>query len=167
MILNASRLAATSVALFMLASPVFAQQPQPSPSHLIVAREVAISSGMTRSFEAMTEPLLAQLQQMNVTRPEIRTDLDQVVNQIRPELEQKKQVMVDKAAQAFASRLSEAELKDIAAFYKSAAGVRYVETQPVILDEIVSDLAVWAQDVSEFIMTRARAEMGKRGHALQ
>ena len=167
MILNPSRLAAASVALFMLASPVFAQQPQPSPSHLTVAREVAISSGMTRSFEAMTEPLLAQLQQMNVTRPEIRSDLDQVVNQIRPELEQKKQVMVDKAAQAFASRLSEAELKDIAAFYKSAAGVRYVETQPVILDEIVSDLAVWAQDVSEFIMTRARAEMGKRGHALQ
>jgi uncharacterized protein len=167
MILNASRLAATSVALFMLASTVFAQQPQPSPSHLTVAREVAISSGMTRSFEAMTEPLLAQLQQMNVTRPEIRSDLDQVVNQIRPELEQKKRVMVDKAAQAFASRLSEAELKDIAAFYKSAAGVRYVETQPVILDEIVSDLAVWAQDVSEFIMTRARAEMGKRGHALQ
>jgi hypothetical protein len=167
MILNPSRLAAASVALFMLASPVFAQQPSPSPSHLSMAREVAISSGMTRSFDAMTEPLLAQLQQMNVTRPEIRTDLDQVVNLIRPELEQKKQVMVDKTARAFASRLTEAELKDIAAFYKSAAGVRYVETQPVILDDVVSDLALWAQELSEFIITRARAEMGKRGHQMQ
>ena len=169
MILNPSRLAATSIALFMLASPVFAQQPQPqpSPSHLSVAREVAISSGMTRSFDAMTEPLLMQLQQMNVTRPEIRADLDQVVNLIRPELDQKKQVMVDKTARAFATKLSEAELKDIAAFYKSPAGVRYVEAQPVILDDVVSDLALWAQELSEFIMTRARAEMGKRGHALQ
>jgi hypothetical protein len=167
MILNPSRLAAVSVALFMLASPVFAQQPQPSPSHLSVAREVAISSGMTRSFDAMTEPLLTQLQQMNVTRPEIRSDLDQIVNLIRPELEQKKQVMVDKTARAFANRLSEAELKDIAAFYNSAAGVKYVQTQPYILDEVVSDLAIWAQELSEYIMTRARAEMGKRGHALQ
>jgi hypothetical protein len=167
MIRNVPRLAAASVALFMLAGPVFAQQPQPSPSHLSVAREVAVSSGMTRSFDAMTEPLLARLQQMNVTRPEIRTDLDQVVNLIRPEVEQKKQVMVDKAARAFASRLTEAELKDIAAFYKSAAGVRYVETQPVVLDDVVSDLALWVQELSEFIITRARAEMGKRGHQLQ
>ena len=167
MIRNLSRLAATSVALFLLAGPAFPQQAQPSASHLNVAREVAVSSGMTRSFEAMTEPLLAQLQQMNVTRPEIRNDLEQVVNLIRPELEQKKQVMVDKAAHAYAGRLTEAELKDIAAFYKSPAGVRYVATQPVILDEIVSDLALWAQDVSEFIMTRARAEMGKRGYQLQ
>ena len=166
MIRNVSRLAAASVALFMLASPVFAQA-QPSASHMALAREVAISSGMTRSFDAMTEPLLMQLKQMNVTRPEIRTDLDQVVNLIRPEVEQKKQVMVDKAARAFASRLTEAELKDIAAFYKSAAGVRYVETQPVVLDDVVSDLALWAQELSEFIITRARTEMGKRGHQLQ
>jgi uncharacterized protein len=167
MILNPSRLAAASVALFLLASPVFAQQPQPSASHLSVAREVAVSSGMTRSFDAMTEPLLAQLQQMNLTRPEIRADLDQVVNLIRPELEQKKQALIDKTAHAFATRLSEAELKDIAAFYKSAAGVKYVETQPYILDDVVSGLALWAQELSEFIMTRARTEMGKRGHALQ
>jgi hypothetical protein len=68
MIRSASRLAATSVALFMLASPAFAQG-QPSANHLALAREVAVNSGMTRSFDAMTEPLLAQLQQMNAPAP--------------------------------------------------------------------------------------------------
>jgi uncharacterized protein len=167
MILNPSRLAATSIALFMLASPVFAQQPQPSPSHLSVAREVAISSGMTRSFDAMVEPFLDQLQQMNVTRPEIKNDLIQVVAQIRPELDQQKQKMVDNAAKAFASRLSESELKDIAAFYKSAAGAKYVQVQPGVLDDIVRDLATWTQQTAQFVMTRAREEMNKRGHQLQ
>lgn len=166
MIRSASRLAATSVALFMLAGSVFAQT-EPGAGHLAIAREVAISSGMTRSFDAMTEPLLAQLQQMNVTRPEIKKDLDEVVNQLRPEVEQWKQKMVDSAARAFATRLTEAELKDIATFYKSPAGVKYVQTQPVVLDDIVRDLATWTQNVSEYIMTRARAEMGKRGHQLQ
>jgi uncharacterized protein len=166
MIRNASRLAATSVALFMLASPVFAQA-QPSASHLALAREVAISSGMTRSFDAMVEPFLDQLQQMNVTRPEIKNDLIQVVAQIRPELDQQKQKMVDNAARAFASRLSESELKDIVAFYKSAAGTKYVQVQPGVLDDIVRDLATWTQQTAQFVMTRAREEMNKRGHQLQ
>jgi hypothetical protein len=165
MIRSASRLAATSVALFMLASPVFAQA-QPTPSHLALAREVAIGSGMTRSFDAMTEPLLGQLQQMSVTRPEVKQDLEQVVAMLRPEVEQQKEKMVEAASKAFANRLTEAELKDIAAFYKSPAGVKYVQTQPLILDEIVRELATWTQNVSEYIMIRARAEMGKRGHQL-
>ena len=161
-----SRLAATSVALFMLASPVFAQA-QPNASHLALAREVAVSSGMTRSFDAMVEPFLDQLQQMNVTRPEIKQDLQQVVTQLRPELEQQKQKMVENAARAFATRLSEAELRDVAAFYKSPAGVKYVQTQPGVLDDVVRDLAVWTQQTGQFVMTRAREEMGKRGHQLQ
>ena len=160
-----SRLAATSVALFMLAGPAFAQT-QPSPSHLALARDVAISSGMSRSFDAMSEPFLQQLQQMNVTRPEIRTDLDQVVAMLRPELEQQKQKMIDNAARAFASRLTEAELKDVAMFYKSPAGVKYVQIQPGVLDDIVRDLATWSQQTAQFVMTRAREEMSKRGHQL-
>ncbi|WP_201860464.1 DUF2059 domain-containing protein [Microvirga soli] len=166
MIRNASRLAATSVALFMLASPVFAQA-QPSASHLALAREVAITSGMTRSFDAMVEPFLEQLQQMNVTRPEIKQDLDQVVAQIRPELDKEKLKMVDNAARAFASRMTEAELKTISDFYKSPAGKKYVETQPGILDDVVRDLATWTQQTAQFVMSRAREEMGKRGHQLQ
>jgi hypothetical protein len=166
MIRNASRLAATSVALFMLASPVFAQA-QPSASHLALAREVAISSGMTRSFDAMVEPFLDQLQQMNVTRPEIKNDLTQVVATLRPELEQQKQKMVDNAARAFAARMSEAELKEISTFYKSSAGRKYVEVQPGILDDVVRDLATWTQQTAQFVMNRAREEMSKRGHQLQ
>ena len=160
-----SRLAATSVALFMLAGPAFAQT-QPSPSHLALARDVAISSGMSRSFDAMSEPFLQQLQQMNVTRPEIRTDLEQVVALLRPEVEQQKQKMIDNAARAFASRLTEAELKDVATFYKSPAGVKYVQIQPGVLDDIVRDLATWSQQTAQFVMTRAREEMSKRGHQL-
>ncbi|MGO4526818.1 DUF2059 domain-containing protein [Microvirga sp. 2MCAF35] len=167
MIRNASRLAATSVALFMLASPVFAQQtPQPSASHLAAATEVATSSGLTGAFDAMTDPLLNQLQQMNVTRPEIRQDLDQVVTLIRPEVEQKKKEMIDATAKTLASRLSETDLKEIAAFYKSPVGQKWVQLQPGILDAIVRDMTIWTQRTSEFILTRAREEMSKRGHQL-
>lgn len=174
MIRSASRWAATTLALFLLASPVLlsagpvlAQQAaEPTAAHLAVAREVAVNSGMTRSFDAMSEPFLQQLQQMNVTRPEIKQDLDQVVAMLRPEVEQQKQQMVNAAARVFANRFSEAELKEIAAFYKSPVGTKYVQTQPLILDDIVRELATWTQNVSEYIMVRARAEMAKKGHQL-
>ncbi len=167
MIRSASRMAATTVALFMLASPVFAQQPaQPSPSHLAAARDVAVSSGMTGAFDAMTGPLLNRLQQMNVTRPEIAEDLKKVVEIIRPEVEQKKQEMIDSAARVFTTRMTEAELKEVAAFYKSPVGQKYVQVQPGVLDDVVRDLSVWSEKTSEFIITRAREEMGKLGHQL-
>jgi hypothetical protein len=166
-----SFLATAVVASIVWAGAAAAQQasarPQPSSSHLAVAREVAIGSGMVRSFDAITEPMLASLQQMNVTRPEIKKDLDEVVNQLKPELELQKQQMVDTAARIFASRLSEQELRDIAVFFKSPAGLKYVETQPVILDDIVKELATWTQTLAEYVMIRARTEMGKRGHQLQ
>lgn len=166
MIRSASRLAATSVALFMLASPVFAQQAQPSASHIAAARDVAVSSGLTGAFDAMTDPLLNQLKQMNVTRPEIRQDLDQVVALIRPEVEQKKQEMIDATAKILAARMSEAELKEVGTFYKSAVGQKWVQIQPNVLDAIVRDMSIWTQRTSEFIITRAREEMTKRGHSL-
>jgi hypothetical protein len=75
--------------------------------------------------------------------------------------------MVDNAARAFASRMTEAELKTISDFYKSPAGKKYVETQPGILDDVVRDLATWTQQTAQFVMSRAREEMGKRGHQLQ
>jgi hypothetical protein len=175
--IRTSRFVATTLAFFLVASPVLAQQPapqaqapaaaQPSANQLALAREVAIGSGMTRSFDAMSEPLLGQLQQMNVTRPEIQADLNQVVEMLRPEIELQKQQMVNTAARVFAERFTEAELKDIAAFYKSPTGTKFVEQQPLVLDDIVRELATWTQNVSEYIMIRARAEMAKKGHQLQ
>jgi hypothetical protein len=168
MIHSATRLIATTFALALLAAPAFAQTAAPAtPSHVAVAREVATASGMTRSFDAMTEPFLEQLTQMNVTRPEIKKDLDEVTAMLRPEIELQKEKMLDTVARVFASKLTEAELTEIAAFYKSPVGIKYVNVQPGLLDEIVKDLATWTQNVSEYVMIRARAEMNKRGHQLQ
>jgi hypothetical protein len=111
--------------------------------------------------------MLDQLQQMNVARPEIKKDLDAVVEILRPEIEQQKQQMINTTARIFATQLTEAELKEIAAFFKSPAGSKYVQTQPVILDDMVKEIATWTQNLSEYIVLRARAEMSKRGHELQ
>src|SRR3954454_23686207 len=135
MIRSVSRFAGTALALAILAGPALAQQAapqapqaaQPSASQLALAREVALGSGMTRSFDSITDQMLEQMSQMNVTRPEIKQDLDQVIEILRPEMDQQKQVMVNSAARIFAARMSEAELKDVANFFKSPSGLKYVQ----------------------------------------
>jgi uncharacterized protein len=167
MIRSASRLAATSVALMILAGSALAQTAQPTPSQIALGREVAVGSGMTRSFDAISEPMLDQLQQMDVTRPEIKKDLAEVIGILRPEIDKHKQQMVEATARIFATQLTEAELRDVAAFFKSPSGMKYVQAQPVILDDMVREIATWTQNLSEYILVRARAEMAKRGHQLQ
>lgn len=142
-------------------------QPEISPSHLALAREAMLNSGLARSFDSIIPALSEQIKKNTVTRPELSKDLDEVLKGLAPESEMQKQRMVDIAARIYAQRLSEAELKDIVAFFRSPAGKRYVETQPQLLDELVGAMQDWTQEVSEYLMVRVRAEMAKRGHQMQ
>jgi hypothetical protein len=144
-----------------------ASQPQPSPAQVAAARDVAISSGMTRSFDSILPQFSEAMRKQAVSRPEITKDLEDVLAKLQPELELQKQVMINNAARILAQSLSEAELKDIAKFFQSPAGKRYVQTQPQVLDEIVRTMQTWTESVSEYVMVRVRAEMNKRGHAMQ
>jgi hypothetical protein len=144
-----------------------AQSPAYSANHLALAREVMLNSGIARSFDSIIPAFSDRIRQGAVTRPEITKDLDTVLTALEPEMEMQKQAMIDTAARIYASRLSESELNEIATFFRSPAGKRYVETQPQVLDEMVQAMQTWTQDVSEYIMVRVRAEMAKKGHQLQ
>ena len=149
------------------AAPAAAQQAAITPSHLALAKEVMLSSGIARSFDSILPAFGEQIKQAAVTRPELSKDLNEVLEKMQPELELQKQRIIDTASRIYASKLTEAELRDIATFFRSPSGKRYVETQPQVLDDMVQAMQTWTQEVSEYMMVRVRAEMGKRGHQLQ
>ena len=49
---------------------------------------------------------------------------------LKPEFESQREDILNAAARTFAGRMSEPELKEVAAFYKSASGQKYVSVQP-------------------------------------
>lgn len=167
MIRSAPRLAAVSLAMALFAGTAAAQQPQPSASHLAVAKDVAIVSGLTRSFDAILPQFAEQMKQQAVARPELTKDLNEVLEQLKPEMELQKQQMINTAGRIFATRMSEPELKDVAAFFKTPSGQKYVKAQPLVLDDLMVEMQNWTQSVAEYVMVRVRSEMGKRGHQLQ
>ncbi|CAH1670222.1 MULTISPECIES: DUF2059 domain-containing protein [unclassified Chelatococcus] len=140
--------------------------PQPTASQIAVAQEVIIGSGMARSFEALVPTFGEQIKQLFVTRPELAKDIDAALVQIRPEIEARKQELITNSARMLATRLGEADLQQINTFFASPAGKKYVEVQPLLLNDIFDAMREWANDTADFVLERVRAELQKKGHAL-
>jgi hypothetical protein len=137
-----------------------------TPTHLALARELATINGVSQIFENMAPQFAAQMRQITVTRPELAKDLDQVLEGMKPDVEARKQEMLNAVAQFYASALTEAELKDVVAFFKTPAGRKYVQITPQVMDQIADETERWVKRVQDYMLTRVRAEMSKRGHQL-
>ena len=166
-----SRSAVALLAAIVLVTAAEAQQPpaappQPSASHLAAARELATISGVLRLYDAFLPQFGAQLRQNAVTRPEITKDLDQVLDTLKPELEQQKQAIVDTTLQFYTTAFTEPELKELITFFKTPVGQKYLQNAPRLLDALALETQRWSAKTSEYLMTRVRAEMAKRGHQL-
>lgn len=140
-------------------------QPEPPAAQLAAARDVVVSSGMARSFAPMVPQLTEQIVPLfTKTRPELTKDLTTTLQELQPEFTKDGDQMIDIAAHIYARRMSEAELKDTAAFFNSPVGKKYVDVQPPMLDELVVAMQAWTQKLSSTMMTRVREEMIKKGH---
>jgi hypothetical protein len=164
-----SRLLAVWLAAVLLTSAAHAQQPapaSPSPAQLALARELTDLMGLSKIADPMMPAFANQIRQRTVTRPELINDLEQVLQSMGPEIEKQKQPLIEVPARLYANAFTEAELKDIIAFYKTPAGQKYFQTTPRILDEMDVETRRWGDHVSQYVMNRVRAEMAKRGHQM-
>ncbi|MEA2835263.1 MAG: uncharacterized protein QOG66_3465 [Methylobacteriaceae bacterium] len=174
---------AVLVALCLAAfAPALAQQPaappaakpaspapntQPTTQQMSLARDVVLYSGIARSFEGVVPQYLNQIgSSLTRTRPDLIRDLNVVMEQVKPEFDKRVDEMVDNAARIYAARLNEQQLKDAAAFFKSPAGVAYVQAQPALMNDLFPAMQSWQKQMSEDMVTRIRAEMKKKGHDL-
>lgn len=159
------RLPAVLLGLVLLGSPALAQEP--TPNQLALARELVTMTGTVSTIDGLIPSFAAQVRQQAVTRPDLTKDLDEVLKSIEPELQQRRQQIITAAARVYAKYLTEAELKDVVTFFKTPSGSKYIKLQPQLVDDIVETIQAWGDQVSEFVISRARAEMIKRGHQLQ
>jgi hypothetical protein len=160
-----SFMAAAVVALALQAGAAAAQT-EISESHLEVARDVLAGSGVARNFDAVVPGIQEAMRRQLVTQPALSTDIGEVLEELKPELELQRRSMVNRAARALARQLTEDELTEIAAFFNSPVGQRYVQTQPLVLEDTLRAMDEWTDEVAEYMQIRVRAEMQKRGHQM-
>lgn len=183
--ISLSALAGSGVLLLALAAPAMAQAPAPaapapsssapaaapsstaalpSVSHLQAARDVVVLSGVSNSFTGIFTDFTTSLRQTLLTRPETRKDLDEVLAKLKPESDKRVEDMIITAARVFANRMSEADLKEVQAFFNSPVGRRFNSSRPQMIDEVFTQLQPWTFRTSDFLYNSARDEMKKRGH---
>ncbi len=149
------------------AAPAAPAKAEPTAAQIAIGRDIVIGSGISRSFAVVVPQYLDQIgTRLTQTRPDLIKDLNVVMEQIKPEFDKRVDTLIDQAARSYAQRMSEDQLKQIAAFFKSDAGAAYVAAQPAVMNDLFVTMQAWQQQLSVDMMTRVREEMKKKGHEL-
>jgi hypothetical protein len=74
--------------------------------------------------------------------------------------------LTDEVAKLYTAHFSDAELKQVLAFYKSPIGMKLIAEQPKVGEESLKFAQDWANKLSDEVIANMRDELKKRGHAL-
>jgi hypothetical protein len=146
------------------AAPAATAPAGPSPAALAAADTILNTIGLKQSI-AIVVPGMMQELETNVTRtrPEIRDSLRVTLKAIQPEFDQTARQIYIQAESLLAAQMSEQEITQVAAFFESPAGKKYVQVTPIFLQNLGDVTGAWREKLSTDILERARAEMKKKG----
>jgi uncharacterized protein len=162
----ALRAAAIGAALLALGNVALAQ-PKPSAASLETAKEIIAIKGGDNLFGSLIPGMIEQGKAMfEQQNPALGKDLAIVAAKLRTDLAPRMAEVNSEVAKAYASHFSEAELKDMLAFYKSPLGRKMISEEPKALQESMVFAQEWSRKFSDEVLSNIRAEMKKMGHDL-
>ena len=145
-------------------SPAAPTAGQPSPAAIAAADTILADVGIKQSIALVVPAMMTELEQnVTKTRPEIRDSLRQTLQAIKPEFDKTAEQTYNTAATLLAQQMSEKEIVDVAAFFESPAGKKYLVVEPVFRQKFSGVAVPWQDKLSTDILVRAREEMRKKG----
>ncbi|MBV8185552.1 MAG: DUF2059 domain-containing protein [Hyphomicrobiales bacterium] len=82
---------------------------------------------------------------------------------MKPQLDAKRDELLNKAAEAYARQIDETSLKAILAFFQTPAGTKYKNALPQVLNDIAAVTDTWTKEVATQMGEHVVEEMKKRG----
>ena len=136
----------------------------PSPAAIAAADTILADVGIKQSIALVVPAMMTELEQnVTKTRPEIKDSLRQTLQAIKPEFDKTAEQTYNAAATLLAQQMSEKEIVDVAAFFESPAGKKYLVVEPVFRQKFSGVAVPWQDKLSTDILVRAREEMRKKG----
>jgi hypothetical protein len=165
--LTLRRTAAAFVLALACALPSAAQQPQPTPAALATARELMQIKGATNMFDPLIPGVIESAKNAILpTNPGLFKELNEVAALLRTRLAARRNEIIDEIARLYAQRFTEAEMKEVIAFYKSPVGKKFVNDEPAVIDQGLARTQAWTNKLSDEVLSGFRVEMKKKGHDL-
>jgi hypothetical protein len=139
----------------------------PSAGTLAAAKELVTLKGGGAMFDPLIPGVIESAKnQFLPTNPNLSGPLTEVANQLHKEYAPKRAELLDLVAKIYAQHFTEAELKEIVAFYKTAAGKKMLAEEPLVINQSLTAAQDWANEFSDAVLQRFRTEMAKKGHKL-
>jgi hypothetical protein len=162
----ARRMAAAAVLAFVAcASPAVAQQP--TAGAMATAKELMQVKGATNMFDPLVPGIIESAKNAFLpTHPGLFRELNEVAAILRTQFASRRNEILDEIARLYAQRFSEAEMKEVIAFYKSPVGRKFVADEPEVIDQGLARTQAWSNKLSDDVLNRFRSEMKKKGHDL-
>ena len=138
--------------------------PPPSPAAIAAADQLLIAMGVKETIAKTVPAMMAEFERnVTTTRPEIRDSLRETLTAIKPEFDKSAKQTYEKVEALLALAMTEKELDDVAAFFTSPAGKKYLAIEPIFFQHLQDVVGPWRQELSTDIVAKAREEMKKKG----
>jgi hypothetical protein len=162
---RAVRLAAVAVALAVLSPAAHAQQP--AAAALSAGKDLVSVTGSSMLFNPLIAGVVEQAKLLLLQQnPNLSKELTEIAGIIRTDLAPRFEELVNEMGRLYATRFTEQELKDLVVFYKSPLGKKVLAEQPLIVEASLKFAQNWANNLSDEVIAKMRAELKKRGHSL-
>ncbi|MGB8107605.1 MAG: DUF2059 domain-containing protein, partial [Pseudolabrys sp.] len=140
---------------------------QTSTAAVQTAKEIVSVTGATALFNPLIAGVVEQAKNLFLQQnPGLGKDLNEIATKLRADLAPRFSELTDEVAKLYAAHFSEAELKQVLAFYKSPVGMKLIAEQPKVGEESLKFAQDWANKLSDQVIANMRDELKKRGHAL-
>ncbi|MGH6725258.1 MAG: DUF2059 domain-containing protein [Pseudolabrys sp.] len=165
---KAASIAAVAIALVTITPVAHGQQPSPpSPAAIATAKELIAYTGSAAVFNPLIAGVVEQAKLLYLQQnPALGKDLNEIAEKIRTDLAPRFAELTDEMARLYATHFTDAELKEILAFYKSPVGKKMLVQQPTVVDASMKYAQDWASKLSDQVIATMRDELKKRGHSL-
>jgi hypothetical protein len=162
---SATRPVALALALFAFSTAAHAQQA--SVGAIQAAKEIVNVTGATALFIPLIPGVVEQAKNLFLQQnPGLSKDLNEIAVKMRTDLAPRFDELTAEVAKLYAAHFTEAELKELLAFYKSPLGTKLISEQSKVGEAGLKFAQDWANRLSDQVIANMRDELKKRGHAL-
>ena len=136
----------------------------PSPAAIAAADQLLTDMGVKETIAKTVPGMMTEFEQnVTTTHPEIRDSLRETLVAIKPDFDKSAQLTYAKVEALLALAMSEKEIEDVAAFFASPTGKKYLALQPIFFERLQDVIGPWREGLSTDIVTKAREQMKKKG----
>lgn len=131
-----------------------------SDAHMEAARKAIEATRATESYDGILFDAASRAKdQFIAASPDLADQISTIVDEEAIALAPRRSALEAEAARLFANSFTEAELNEIAAFYGSAAGIKYNEATPILARELSRAARVWATGINRDLNTTVQAKI--------